>query len=239
MCRRLGRPGWCVQAATSRSPPDRTKSAESLARAARIRSAPPPKGPCWLAPSAEWRVVAMHLHGLRPHPWPPGAEAGRSPHHGAFTTPGDGPESVGVTAGAEVRLARSARPDARRPVVVQDQPGRGRPDHVGAAGVLPRTHRRTRRRQRRVARAVAHPQRGSGPSLRGQPSTVVDMPACRPPVARAGVGEEPCSSLYRLLVGRTRPDGRGFAPVAHLSRGPSMRPEPCAGRLPERRACSW
>src|SRR3954447_11639184 len=35
-------------------------------------------------------------------------------------------------------------------------------------------------------------------------------------VERARVGGEPGSSLYRLLGGRTRPDGRGFAPVAHL-----------------------
>ena len=40
-------------------------------------------------------------------------------------------------------------------------------------------------------------------------------------------GGEPGSSLYRLLAGRIRSDGRGFAPVAHLRDGPSMRPERC------------
>src|SRR4051812_19954735 len=38
----------------------------------------------------------------------------------------------------------------------------------------------------------------------------------RAPGARARVGGEPGSSLYRLLGGRTRSDGRGFAPGAHL-----------------------
>src|SRR3954471_12032018 len=83
-----------------------------------------------------------------------------------------------------------------------------------------RPGRVTRRRQR--GRAAEEERDGSAP--------------------RAGPvrgGGEPGSSLYRLLGGRTWSDGRGFAPVAHLSRGPSMRPEPCAGRLPERRACAW
>src|SRR4051812_17086415 len=38
---------------------------------------------------------------------------------------------------------------------------------------------------------------------------------------------------------RIRPGRRGFAPVAHLRDGPSMRPERWLWRLPERRACWW
>src|SRR3954447_16325552 len=39
--------------------------------------------------------------------------------------------------------------------------------------------------------------------------------------------------------GRIRSGRRGFAPVAHLRDGPSMRPERWLWRLPERRACWW
>jgi hypothetical protein len=52
-----------------------------------------------------------------------------------------------------------------------------------------------------------------------------------------GVGE-PRSSLYRRLNGGTRWDGRGFAPVAQLIRGPSTRPE-TARHLPGRRVGWW
>src|SRR3954451_6034295 len=100
----------------------------------------------------------------RPSPLASWCRGRKEPTSWRVHNPGDGPGPVGVTAGATGRLARSARPDARRPVVVQDQPGRGRPDHAGAAGLLPRTHRRAGRRQRGVARAAAHPQRGAGPA---------------------------------------------------------------------------
>src|SRR6188472_692043 len=59
-----------------------------------------------------------------------------------------------------------------------------------------------------------------------------------PRVARGGWVGEPRSSLYRRLNGGTRWDGRGFAPVAQLIRGPSTRPE-TPRRLPGRRVGWW
>ena len=50
-----------------------------------------------------------------------------------------------------------------------------------------------------------------------------------------------CGSRAHLSIAAsrgTRWDGRGFAPVAHLSWGPSTRPE-TVRRLPGRRACWW
>ena len=57
-------------------------------------------------------------------------------------------------------------------------------------------------------------------------------------VALGGKVGEPRSSLYRRLNGGTMWDGRGFAPVAQLSRGPSTRPE-TARHLPERKVGWW
>ena len=79
-------------------------------------------------------------------------------------------------------------------------------------------------RQRRVAVGV---RRHDGSA--GEPSK--DLAAAAAAVPRVG---EPRSSLYRLLAARTRWAGRGFAPVAQLSRGPSTRPE-IRRRLPGRR----
>src|SRR3712207_2449283 len=87
-------------------------------------------------------------------------------------------------------------------------------------------------RSRAAARTTDLDPRGPGGRLTGRGKAGSAGPGA---VGTGRVSGEPRSSLYRLLGGRTRSDGRGFAPVAQFSGGPSMRPE-VLRRLPERRA---